>query len=219
MNKMVNKANFTPNTTGVIPYIPDVTPLLIVISGPSGVGKDSVVQRMQERGLKFYFVVTATSREARPEEVHGVDYFFVSEASFKQMINDDELIEHAMVYGQYKGIPKQQVRDALNSGMDVVMRLDVQGAATVKKLIPEAILIFLCASSEKELISRLRKRKSDSDVQVQRRIETAKQEMKQILEFDYAVINRDCQLDAAVDEIVSIISAEHNPVHRHQVTL
>ena len=201
------------------PYKPSATPLLIVISGPSGVGKDSVVQRMQERGLAFYFVVTATSRAPRPEEVHGVDYFFVAEHTFQQMIADDELIEHAVVYGDYKGIPKQQVRDAINSGMDVVMRLDVQGAATVKNVIPEAILIFLRASSEEELISRLRNRKSDSDSQIQKRIEIGRHEMQRITEFDYVVINHNCQLDSAVDDILSIIRAEHQRVHRHQVTL
>lgn len=205
--------------TRLDPYKPGTTPLLLVISGPSGVGKDSVVQRMQERGLQFYFVVTVTSRAPRQEEIHGVDYFFVSEDTFKQMIADDELLEHAMVYGQYKGIPKQQVRDALNSGIDVVMRLDVQGAATVKDLIPEATLVFLSASSEEELISRLRQRKSDSDDQIQRRIETARQEMERLTEFDYAVINRDGLLDAAVDDIISIIRAEHCHVHRCQVTI
>ncbi|TFG72270.1 MAG: guanylate kinase, partial [Anaerolineales bacterium] len=163
--------------TRLDPYKPAATPLLIVISGPSGVGKDSVVQRMQERGLQFYFVVTATSREARKEEIHGVDYFFVSEDNFKQMIADDELLEHAMVYGQYKGIPKQQVRDALHSGIDVVMRLDVQGAATVKELIPEAILVFLSAASEDELIYLLQQRQSDSDEQIQKRIQTARKEL------------------------------------------
>ncbi len=201
------------------PYKPAATPLLIVISGPSGVGKDSVVQRMQERGLQFYFVVTATSREARQEEIHGVDYFFVSEDTFKQMIAEDELLEHAMVYGQYKGIPKQQVRDALHSGIDVVMRLDVQGAATVKELIPEAILIFLSAASEEELISRLQQRQSDSEEQIQKRIQTARKELERITEFDYAVINRDGLLDTAVDDIISIINAEHCRVHRRQVTI
>jgi guanylate kinase len=205
--------------TNLDPYITSETPLLIVISGPSGVGKDSVVQRMQERGLAFYFVVTATSRPPRPDEVHGVDYFFVSEDTFQQMIAEDELIEHAIVYGQYKGIPKQQVRDALNSGMDVVMRLDVQGSATVKALIPDAILIFLSASSEDELIARLHKRNADSSDQIQKRIETARQEMHHKSEFDYVVINRDCQLDAAVDDILCIIRAEHQRVHQRKVTL
>lgn len=207
------------NNSQADPYQRSRIPLLIVISGPSGVGKDSVVQCMQARGLQFHFVVTATSRAPRPNEVHGVDYFFVSESEFNQMIKEDELIEHAIVYGQYKGIPKRHVRDALASGKDVVMRLDVQGAATVKKLIPEAILIFLSASSEKELLSRLQHRQSDSSVQIQQRIETAQQEMQRIAEFDYVVINRDSQLDAAVDDIVSIIKAEHCRVCRPRVTL
>jgi guanylate kinase len=201
------------------PYNFNKTPLLVVISGPSGVGKDSVVQRMQERGLAFYFVVTATTRAPRPDEIHGVDYFFVSEQVFQQMIDEDELIEHAVVYGDYKGIPKQHVRDALASGMDVVMRLDVQGAATVKELIPEAILVFLSASSEEELVARLRNRQSDSTNQIQKRIEISKLEMSRIIEFDYVVINHDCQLDNAVDDILSIIRAEHQRVYRHQVII
>jgi guanylate kinase len=216
---MVDKVKSHTQQETLDPYLISVTPLLIVISGPSGVGKDSVVQRMQERGLAFYFVVTATSRSRRPEEVHGEDYFFVTEQSFQQMIADDELIEHAIVYGQYKGIPKQQVRDALNSGMDVVMRVDVQGAATVKNLVPEAILIFLRASTEEELVMRLRNRKSDSDSQIQKRIEIGRQEMKRISDFDYVVINHDCQLETAVDDILSIIRAEHQRVGRRQVMI
>ncbi|MDF1512551.1 MAG: guanylate kinase [Anaerolineae bacterium] len=216
---MLNEVKLSPAAPEHDPYEPNAGPLLVIISGPSGVGKDSVVQRMQKRGTQFYFVVTATSRAPRPGEVHGVDYYFVTEATFHKMIEEDELIEHALVYGQHKGIPKQQVRDALNSGMDVVMRLDVQGAATVKQLIPEAVTIFLSASSEDELISRLHKRKSDSPDQIQRRIETVQQEMKQLAYFDYAVINRDCQLDAAVDDILCIIRAEHQRVHRRQVKL
>jgi hypothetical protein len=112
-------------------------PLLIVISGPSGVGKDTVVQRMQERGMPFHFVITATTRPKRDNEVNGVDYFFVNKEEFARMIEQNELIEYAFVYNDYKGIPKQQVREALASGKDVVMRLDVQGAETVRKLAPE----------------------------------------------------------------------------------
>ena len=108
-------------------------PLLIVISGPSGAGKDTVMQRMKERGLPFHFVVTATTRPKRDNEEHGRDYLFISTEEFARMIDEDELIEHAIVYGDYKGIPKQQVREALASGMDVVMRLDVQGAETVRR--------------------------------------------------------------------------------------
>jgi len=201
------------------PYNPQVTPLLVVISGPSGVGKDSVVQRIKDRGAQFHFVVTATSRPPRPGEQHGIDYFFVSPEEFTEMIRDDELLEHAVVYGQYKGIPKQQVREALASGKDVIMRLDVQGAATVKQLIPEAILIFLSAASEEELVERLRKRRTESDLQLQRRIETARQEMQQRAEFDYVVINGQCKLDVAADHVLSIIEAEHHKARPRQVDL
>src|SRR4026209_848212 len=131
-------------------------PLLIVISGPSGAGKDTVMQRMKERGLPFHFVVTATTRLKRSNEEHGRDYLFISTEEFARMIDEDELIEHAIVYGDYKGIPKQQVREALASGMDVVMRIDVQGAEFVRKLAPEALMIFIITNSEAELVQRLR---------------------------------------------------------------
>ncbi len=203
----------------VDPYQPQITPLLVVISGPSGVGKDSLVEWMQARGAQFHFVITATSRMPRPGEVHGVDYFFVSPESFEQMIAQDALLEYAIVYGQYKGIPKQQVREALASGKDVVMRLDVQGAATIKRLIPEAILVFLSASSEDELVERLRKRKTETPAQLEQRIETARKEMEQIGEFDYVVVNRECELDEAVDKVLQIIQAEHLRVHPRRVSL
>lgn len=201
------------------PYAWSESPLLIVISGPSGVGKDAVVRRMKERGVDFHFVITATSRSPRAEEQHGVDYFFVSEAEFGELIARDELLEHAVVYGQYKGIPKQQVRDALASGKDVVMRLDVQGAATVKRLVPDAVLIFLSAASEEELVSRLRLRQTESPEQLQQRIETARREMACLDVFDYVVVNADSALDMAVDRILAIIQAEHSRVHPRKVKL
>jgi len=201
------------------PYHPQVTPLLVVISGPSGVGKDSLVERIKSRGAQFHFVVTATSRPPRPDERHGVDYFFVSPEEFTTMIENDELLEYAVVYGQHKGVPKQQIREAFASGKDVVMRLDVQGAATIKSLIPEAVLVFLSAASEEELLERLRKRRTESDVQLQRRIETARQEMKQLEEFDYVITNGQCQLDVAADQVLGLIEAEHHRVHQRRVDL
>ncbi len=184
-------------------------PLLVVISGPAGVGKDAVVRRLKERGYPFHFVVTATDRPPRPGEVHGVHYFFVSTAEFEGMIARDELLEHARVYGQYKGIPKQQVREALASGKDVVMRIDVQGAATVRRLAPEAVLVFLVAGSDEELEHRLRKRKGDSPEQIRERLATARAEMERLPEFDYIVVNREGELERAVDDILAIIRAEH----------
>ena len=201
------------------PYHPQVTPLLVVISGPSGVGKDSLVDRIKARGAQFHFVVTATSRPPRPGERHGVDYFFVSPEEFTKMIDSDELLEYAVVYGQHKGVPKQQIREALASGKDVVMRLDVQGATTIKSLIPEAVLIFLSAASEEELIERLRKRRTESGTQLQRRIDRARQEMKRLEEFDYVITNEQCQLDLAADQVLSIIEAEHHRVHPRQADL
>jgi guanylate kinase len=198
---------------------PAEQPLLIVISGPSGVGKDSVLQRMKERGLPFHFVVTATTRPQRSEEKEGVDYIFVGREEFAEMIDKGELMEWAMVYGDYKGIPKAQVRKALASGKDVLMRVDVQGAATVRKISPEAILIFLTTTNEQELVDRLEKRKTDPAEDLKLRIATARQEFKRINEFDYIVVNRDNHLDETVDTVVSIIQAEHHRVEPRRVTL
>jgi guanylate kinase len=194
-------------------------PLLIVISGPSGVGKDTVIQRMKERRLPFHFVVTATTRPARPEEQQGVDYFFVSHDEFAEMIEEDELLEYAIVYNDYKGIPKAQVRQALDSGKDVVMRVDVQGAATVRELCPQALLIFLQTRDEDETGSRLIARKTETPEGLKLRIATARREQKRIDEFDYVVINRDYQLDETVDTIVAIIQAEHARVNHRQVSI
>jgi guanylate kinase len=194
-------------------------PLLIVISGPSGVGKDAVVKRMIERSLPFHFVVTATSREKRENEVDGVDYFFVTPERFEEMIANDELIEYAVVYNQYKGIPKSQVREALKSGKDVMMRLDVQGAARIRTLCPEAVLIFLMPSDEEELYQRLQARKTETDRDLHVRIETARKELERLKEFDYVVVNSNQHLDDAVDTIQSIIRAEHQRVIPRKISL
>jgi len=194
-------------------------PLLIVISGPSGVGKDSVVQRMKERGMPFHFVITANTRPRRENEVHGADYFFVSKEEFARMIEQNELIEYAVVYGDYKGIPKQQVREALASSKDVVMRLDVQGAETVRKLVPEALLIFLTTGSEEELVKRLKDRKTETPEELALRIATARKELKRVEAFDYVIINHDNELDETVDTVLAIINAEHHRVRHREVTL
>lgn len=194
-------------------------PLLIIISGPSGVGKDTVVQRMKERGFPFHFVVTATTRERRENEVHGRDYLFVSKEEFARMIEQNELIEYAIVYGDYKGIPKAQVRDAFASGKDVIMRIDVQGAETVRKLAPQALLIFLTCESEEELERRLRERKTESADTLALRIATARKEFQRIEAFDYIIVNSDFQLDDTVEKVRAIIEAEHLRVHHRKVDL
>lgn len=198
---------------------PQQAPLLIVISGPSGVGKDTVLQRMKERRMPFHFVVTATTRPPRPGEVHGRDYFFISRDEFAEMIEQQELFEWAHVYNDYKGIPKQQVREALASGRDVIMRLDVQGAATVRRLAPEAVLIFLSPGSEVELVRRLSERKTETPEGLKLRIATARRELQRMDEFDYCVVNRDMALETTVDQIIAIIAAEHSRVHPRRVKL
>ena len=195
------------------------SPILIVVSGPSGVGKDTVVQRMKERGLPIHFVVTATTREKRPNETNGKDYWFVSKDEFARMIEENELIEYAVVYGDYKGIPKSEVRDALASGKDVVMRIDVQGAETVRKLVPEALLIFITCDSEEELERRLRERKTESSDSLSLRIATARKELQRIGAFDYVIVNRDFHLDDTVNKVRSIIEAEHLRVQHRKVNL
>lgn len=183
-------------------------PVLVVISGPSGVGKDATLDLMKHRDLPFYFVVTATTRPQRPNETDGVDYHFVSVGEFAEMIEAGELLEYAVVYGDYKGIPKKHVREALASGQDVVMRIDVQGAATIRSLIPNAVTIFLAAESEEKLVTRLQERKTEAADQLKMRIATARQEMQRLNEFDYVVVNREDCLEETVSRVISIIQAE-----------
>ena len=197
------------SATTAYPFDREQLPLLIVISGPSGVGKDSVVQRMKERGFPFDFVVTATDRAPRHNEIHGQDYYFYTTAEFERMIDEEELLEHAWVYGQHKGIPKAHVREALASGQDVVMRVDTQGAETVKGLLPPAITIFLVCESEEELVARLRERRTESEENLRKRLRTAHEEMARIPDFDYVVVNRRDALDDAVDDVIAIMRAEH----------
>ena len=189
-------------------------PLLIVISGHSAAGKDSVIHRLKERQQPLHFVVTVTSRPPRDDEVHGVNYFFVSRSEFEQMMANGEFIEHAKVYDDYKGVPRSQVEQALASGKDVIMRVDVQGAATIRKLFPHAVLIFLMVQDERELVRRLIERKTETDDDLVVRTQMAHEELGRVNEFDYLVINRDSHLDEAVDTIEAIIDAEHHRVSR-----
>ncbi len=201
------------------PYQRKELPLLVVISGPSGVGKDKTLTRMKELGYPFYFVVTATTRPQRPSETHGVDYFFISMTEFAEMIEQGELLEYAVVYGDYKGIPKAQVRQALASGQDVIMRIDVQGAQTIRRLVPEAVLIYLSAESEEALVRRLSERKTEPEAQLKMRIATARQELKRLDLFDYLVINAEDELDETCRKIAAIITAEKCRVKQRHITL
>lgn len=198
---------------------PERSPLLIVISGPSGIGKDTIVQGLKDRDLSFHFVITATSRPPRDYEVDGEDYFFYDKDRFEAMIAAGEFLEHAWVYTAYKGVPKSQVQEALDSGDDVVMRLDFQGAKTVRNLCPDAILIFLTANSTDEWLSRLHDRRSETEAELAVRIETARAEYDSLDIFDYIVVNEQSCLDRTLDVIESIIEAEHHRVHPRKVQL
>jgi len=208
----MNDSGLNPVVEGREPW-----PLLVILSGPSGVGKDASLMRMRELGFPFHFVVTATDRPQRPGEIPGVDYHFISTDEFKHMIEDNQFLEWAEVYGQLKGIPKWEVRDALASGKDVILRIDVQGAATVRDLAPDAILIFMIPANFDELRNRLQWRRTDSPEQLERRIETARHELEHIGGFDYVVVNQESRLDEAVGQIRSIIRAEKQRVRPRHV--
>ncbi|MDD5494761.1 MAG: guanylate kinase, partial [Dehalococcoidia bacterium] len=138
-------------------------PLVVVISGPSGVGKDATIHKLAQSGARFHYVVTATTRPKRHNETHGVDYYFLSEEDFKKKIKQDEFLEHAVVYGNYYGVLKSEVSNALKKGEDVILKVDVQGATTLEKTIPEAVFIFLVAPSIDDLSERLKRRNADSE--------------------------------------------------------
>lgn len=192
-------------------------PLMIVISGPSGVGKDSILDELRIRSLPLCFVVTATSRPPREGEVEGLDYFFVSKARFEEMMAQDELLEYSIVYLEYKGVPKSQVRAALASGKDVVLRVDVQGARRLRSLYPEAVLIFIVPHDQEEWEQRLINRKTETAESLSVRIQTAREEMEQLGLFDYVVVNAEDRLQDAVDTIVAIIEAEHHRVEQRKI--
>jgi len=194
-------------------------PLLIVISGPTAVGKDAVIKLMFERKFPIHFVVTATNRPRRQTEVDGVDYFFVTTERFQHLIDNNELIEYSWVYNAYKGIPRNQVEQALSSGKDVILRIDTQGARKIRQLYPECVQIFLIPKSEEELLERIRKRGTEDEEQVRNRLATATEELQCIANFDYIVVNENNYLDRTVETISSIIDAEHHRVHPKRINL
>ena len=167
-------------------------------------------------------MVTATTRPRRETEVDGVDYVFVSKPEFESMIASDELIEYALVYDQYKGVPKKhvyQAMEAMAQGQDVIMRLDVQGAETIREMVPDALLVFITASSEKELVERLRGRRTEDPEQLEIRLRTARQEMARIPEFDYVVPNADNKLEDTIETVLAIIAAEKHRTHPRRAHL
>ena len=193
---------------GMEPHAPGSGPLLIVLSGPSGVGKDAVLSRMKEQGRGYHFTVTATTRRRRPAERDSVDYIFHSDQSFREMIERGDLIEWAEVHGHLYGVPRAQVRDAMERGLDVIMKIDVQGAATIRQIAGEAVSIFLSPPSIDELAQRLEGRMSETRRDLDIRLKAARREMERASEFDHVVVNATGRIDETIREIETIVERE-----------
>ncbi len=194
-------------------------PLLIVLSGPSGVGKDAVLNVLKKPGSNLKFVTTMTTRPRRPKERDRVDYCFVNENEFQTLLKNKEMLESANVYGNWYGVPKTPIRQALEQGYDIVVKVDVQGAATIKKLAPQAVFIFLMPPSIEELSTRLKQRYTETPASLSTRLQACDNEMKQISKFDYVVINHHGQVESAVTEIKAIITAEKCRVRQREIKL
>jgi len=194
-------------------------PLLVVLSGPSAAGKDAVLKELQRRGRHCYFTITATTRAPRPNERDGVDYFFYDETTFLRLLESGGLLEHQLYNGTYRGVPRQQVATALADGVDVVMRTDVAGAETLKRLAPGAVLIFIYTLSVEVLRTRMLSRGSESPESLQQRLALAPEELARVRSFDYAIANEDGALDRTVDRVEAIMVAEHCRVSRTPVRL
>ena len=194
--------------TSRIPEAGSSPPLLVVLSGPSGVGKDAVLNELQKLERPWHFAVTATTRPMRPGERDGVDYIFLDPDTFARMRERDEFIECAEVYGRWYGVPRSQARDALRAGKDVILKIDVQGAATIRRMTPEALLIFLIPPTMADLRQRLQSRMTESGPELERRLKTAEEELARIHEYDYRVVNENGSLLEAAADIDAIITAE-----------
>ncbi len=194
-------------------------PLLIIISGPSGVGKDTVIERMRQSLPDCYYVVTATTRERRPGEIDGVHYIFYTRERFVEDEQAGEFLEHAEVYGNHYGVLKAPVRQALRRGKDVVVKVDPQGSAAIRRLAPEALLIFLLPPDMGELARRLHSRKTEDPLALSRRISIASREIATSELFDYYVINESEQIDRTVEQIEQIIAVEKRRIHPREVDL
>ncbi len=190
--------------------------LLVVLSGPSGVGKDVAIGRLKGDGFGISYVVTATTRQKREGETDGVDYYFLTREQFEDTVARDGFLEWSWVHGNMYGPPIAQVRQRLAEGQDMLLKIDVQGAAKVRQRVRDAVFIFLAPPSIEGLVARLRGRRTESEAEIELRVANAYQEMEAMDAYDYVVVNRDGQLDRAVADIRAIITAERLRVHpRH----
>jgi guanylate kinase len=201
------------------PLCPPGKPLLIILSGLSGAGKDSVLNGLKKSAYPLEYIVTVTTRPRRHNEKDGVHYTFASPAKFQEMIDTNQMLEWATVYGNMYGAPREPVKKALASGKDVIIKVDVQGAATYKKIVPRAVFIFLAAPTLEECAPRLKQRSTESQADLELRLKTARQELERLPLFDYLVINRHNELDKAVADIEAIITAEKCRVTPREIVL
>ena len=183
-------------------------PRVFIISGPSGVGKDAVIEQLREYFPDAFFAVTATTRDRRPGEIDGVHYFFLDEADFRERLAAGEFLESATVYGNMYGVLRGPVRAALNRGQDVFVKVDVQGAAEIERLVPGAVSVFLAPESASTLLQRLKHRKTDDPAELMNRFATATRELSVATDFDYVIFNRQDRLKEALREIAAIVHAE-----------
>jgi guanylate kinase len=190
------------------PVNPPKRPLLIVLSGPSGAGKDAVLTRIRELNYPLKYITTVTTRPQRATERDNIDYHFISTKKFQKMIENNELLEWANVYGNWYGVPKKPVKQALHKGQDTIVKVDIQGATTIKKILPQAVFIFLTPPSTEELRLRLKQRHTESSFDLALRTKTAEEEIKQLSLFDYVVFSRQNEIERAVADIEAIITAE-----------
>ena len=188
-------------------------PLVVVLSGPSGAGKDSVLRAALQRDAlrgegRLATVVTAKTRPPRPGEEHGVHQLFLSEQEFEALRARGGFLEHATVYGHRSGVPRDQVERLLAAGKSVVIRTDVQGARTLRAKIPQALLVFLTVPAVADLEARIRARSADDEAAIQQRLAIAEAEMAEAARFDHVIVNAQDGLDAAVDELLAVIAQE-----------
>jgi guanylate kinase len=193
--------------------------LLFVLSAPSGTGKDSVISALKQQGMDFYVVPSVTARAPRPGESEGNPYHFVSEEEFQRMIAENKLIEYAKVHGNWYGQPREPIRENLRAGRDVLLKIDVQGAATIRKKIPGAIFIFLAPGSYEELAQRLISRHTETDEQLQRRLEDARNELAQQSWYDYVIVNRQNHLEEAANQLRDVMQREHARGHVQKIDI
>ena len=193
--------------------------LLFVLSAPSGTGKDTVINALKQQGMDFYVVASVTTRPPRPGESEGNPYHFISEEEFKQLVDKGELLEYANVHGNWYGQPRQVIRDNLRAGRDVLLKIDVQGAASIRRKVPQAIFIFLVPSSLEELAQRLATRQTETEEERLRRLADARKELMQQYWYDYVVVNRQGHLQEAVDQLRAIILAEHARTHPRHIDI